>query len=220
MATGSDWQRLAALVSERRGDLRMTQEEVRAAGGPSTATQRLIEGGRQSRYQPRILADLEAALGWQRGSVRRILAGGDPVLAPDALVAAPLSAAPESPREPVAEDADADAMESAVAVALTPRRERQIWAELRRSLAATPAGAALFSKPDQARKWPAGGAPLQLTPEAIDALDAIPADVLFTDPADNAAIRLAVYAWPVRVAMAAIWRARLGRPTNAVRRAG
>lgn len=218
MATSSDWQRLAALVSERRGDLGLTQEDVRAAGGPSTATQRLIEGGHQSRYQSIILARLETALGWQRGSVRRILAGGVPALAPDALVPAPPLTAPQPPAGPASPD-DADAMENAVIVAATPRREREIWAEIRRGLQATPAGAGLLNDPAQARAWPPGSAPLELTEKAIEVLDATPADMLLTDPAGNAAIRLAAYDWHKRVQWAAAGRAIL-RPTSAVRRAG
>ena len=118
------------------------------------------------------------------------------------------------------DDAAADAMESAVAIALTSRRERQIWAELRRALAATPAGAELLSDATQARAWPPASAPLQLTREAIAVLDETPADALLTDPVDNAAIRLVMYPWPDRVAAAAAMRGRLGRPSIAARRAG
>ena len=218
MATGKDWQRLADFVSERRADLGMTQEDVRAAGGPSTATQRLSEGNLQSRYQPVILGRLETALKWERGSVRRILAGGDPVLTPDALAPALLSAAPEPVPELPADD-DADAMESAVIVAATPRKEREVWAEIRRNLQSTPAGAALLADAAQARAWPAGSAPLKLTEEAVAVLDATPPGLLLSDPAGNAAARLVMYSWHKRVQWAAAGRAIL-RPTRAVRRAG
>jgi hypothetical protein len=40
---------------------------------------RLIEGALQESYQPSTLRDLEKVLQWERGSARRILAGGDPV---------------------------------------------------------------------------------------------------------------------------------------------
>ena len=79
MATGKDWDRLAEHVRERRTELGMTQEDVRHAGGPSTATMRLIEGSLQKAYQPSILARLERALQWRPRSVQRILDGGDPV---------------------------------------------------------------------------------------------------------------------------------------------
>lgn len=136
MATSRDWQRLGALVSERRGDLGLTQEDVRAAGGPSTATQRLIEGAHQSRYQPVILARLEAALGWQPGSVRRILAGGEPVPVSAAPAAVPLAAAPEPPAEPAA-----DAEVNAQVLSLLFRRKKQdveagVRAEIRAAKAA------------------------------------------------------------------------------------
>ena len=124
MATSSDWQRLGELVSERRGDLGLTQEDLRAAGGPSTATQRLIEGGHQSRYQPTILARLETALGWQRGSVRRILAGGDPVIVrdePDLLATTP---EPDTPA-----DDDRTSVIVLAAISGSPI-ERGIWRQI------------------------------------------------------------------------------------------
>src|SRR5437868_268059 len=79
MAAGKDLDRLAEFVRERRVDLGMTQEDARAAGGPSTATMRLIEGALQHGYHPATLRDLEKALRWERGSAARILAGGEPV---------------------------------------------------------------------------------------------------------------------------------------------
>lgn len=92
MATGKDWDRLAEYVRERRTELGITQEDVRHAGGPSTATMRLIEGALQEAYQPSILARLERALRWQPRSVQRILGGGEP---------APLDeAAPQPPAIP------------------------------------------------------------------------------------------------------------------------
>lgn len=89
MATRKDWSRLAARVRERRDELGLTQEDVRAAGGPSTATMRLIEGALQESYQPAILTRLEKALEWERGSARRILDGGEPALLPSAGYEAP-----------------------------------------------------------------------------------------------------------------------------------
>ena len=197
MATGSDWQRLGELVSERRGDLRLTQEEVRAAGGPSTATQRLIEGGHQSRYQPRILADLEAALGWQRGSVRRILAGGDPVLVPDALTPTLLPAAPE-PETPAEPAGSAEDIGDAVVTILRARQgEPGVWADLRDHLA----GAGLFADDTELRAWPPGEIPAKLTPRAKQALDAAAkAGALFRDAVGDSAARLP-YDWHLRVRM-------------------
>jgi hypothetical protein len=73
-----DWPRLAAAVRDRRGELGLTQEQAAAAGGPSTATMRLIEGALQDSYTPATLRKLEGALHWKRGSVRDILSGGSP----------------------------------------------------------------------------------------------------------------------------------------------
>lgn len=94
-----DWQRLADDVRLRRGDLGLTQEEVAAAGGLSTATLRLIEGAKQPGYRPRVLRDLERGLQWERGSVRSILDGGDPLPAAEdptlpGIAPAPAEAAP------------------------------------------------------------------------------------------------------------------------------
>ena len=145
MATGKDWQRLADFVSDRRADLGMTQEDVRAAGGPSTATQRLIEGALQSRYQPVILGRLETALKWERGSVRRVLAGGDPVPASDESAPAILEPVPDLA-------ADAEAVASSGIIALLPPHERRVWEEIRRHPKGTPAEV-IFSDPMERALW-------------------------------------------------------------------
>lgn len=74
-----DWRRLGEHVLRRREDLGLTQPEVQAAGGPSTATMRLIERAERSSYRGSILRSLERALHWRTGSVEVILAGGDPI---------------------------------------------------------------------------------------------------------------------------------------------
>ena len=128
MAVEQDWQRLAKCVRDRRGDLGLTQEEVSAAGGPSTPSLRVIERGQQSRYKPASLRRLENALQWQRGSVRAILDGGEPV--PVAGSAAPAPAAP--PHQPAAGAAPASPLLSLVAAALEDelaRNEADAWAE-------------------------------------------------------------------------------------------
>jgi len=89
MAASRGWVRLAEFTRERRVELGLTQEDVRAAGGPSTATMRLIEGALQERYQLSTLRDLERALRWGRGSAASILDGGEPA----AMDVAPLPAA-------------------------------------------------------------------------------------------------------------------------------
>lgn len=71
-------QRLGRLVRARRKELRKTQADVQNAGGPSTATLRLIEGGKHTEFRDGTGAALEAALRWGVGSIDRILAGGEP----------------------------------------------------------------------------------------------------------------------------------------------
>ena len=106
-----DWERLAMMVRERRyDDLGMTQEQVAAAGGPSTATQRMIEGARQHRYHLSTLRRLEDALGWEHGSVRRVLAGGDPAPAPPAVTAHAGLAAAEATATAAATVTEPDAL--------------------------------------------------------------------------------------------------------------
>lgn len=134
--SNGDWRRLAAFVRDRRTDLGLTQEDVRSAGGPATATMRLIEGGLQDRYQPAILARLEDALRWGRGSVRRVLAGGDPVPLDDAPAARPAAAVSRPPAGP-----DPQAVRAALWTALSavnaPLRE-QVLAEARAGALADP----------------------------------------------------------------------------------
>jgi transcriptional regulator with XRE-family HTH domain len=75
-----DWSQLGRLVRERRTELGLTQAEVHSAGGPSPATLYLIETGGRSSYRPQVLRRLERVLGWRAGTVRRVLAGGKPLL--------------------------------------------------------------------------------------------------------------------------------------------
>ena len=119
----------------------------------------------------------------------------------------------------VADDAAA-VMENAVVTAALPRREREIWAEMRESLQRTPAGRELFSDPSQVALWPEGGAPLKVTPEAKDLLDSTPPDVLFDARVDILVASLVEYSWHERVQLAAAGRALFNSPTKAVRRAG
>lgn len=78
-----DWERLGRYVRRRRDkELDMTQLDVQNAGGPSTATMRLIEGGHQPGYSTMTIAALETAMGWAPGSAVKILQGGEPDLKP------------------------------------------------------------------------------------------------------------------------------------------
>lgn len=76
------WQQLATYVTQRRTQLRLTQAQVQAAGGPSAATVRLIESAGQTSYRPAVLAALESALRWPEGTIERILNGGEPIASP------------------------------------------------------------------------------------------------------------------------------------------
>jgi transcriptional regulator with XRE-family HTH domain len=71
--------RLGRLIRERRRALKMTQADVQAAGGPSTATLRLIEGGKHTDFRPGTIQPLETVLQWQPGSIAVILDGFDPI---------------------------------------------------------------------------------------------------------------------------------------------
>ena len=75
----NDWKRLGTAVKARRERLGLRQEDVAASGGPSTAVQRQIEGGkREGGYRASILSSLEHALGWRRGEVLRGILEGRP----------------------------------------------------------------------------------------------------------------------------------------------
>lgn len=76
---GDDWRRLGEHVVRRREELGLTQPDVQAAGGPSTATMRNIERATNTTYRGGILRSLERALQWRTGSVETVLAGGDPI---------------------------------------------------------------------------------------------------------------------------------------------
>src|SRR5688500_10170750 len=80
-----DWQRLGEYVVARR-----VERGFRTRGDLASAVQvssRLlgdIEKGRRGNFDPVTIAALEAALGWETGSVRRIVEGGEPQLRPPA----------------------------------------------------------------------------------------------------------------------------------------
>jgi transcriptional regulator with XRE-family HTH domain len=72
-------QRLGRLIRARRKALKLTQADVQTAGGPSTATLRLIENGKHTDFRASTSRPLEAALQWTPGSIDKILAGGRPI---------------------------------------------------------------------------------------------------------------------------------------------
>ena len=211
-------QRLADLMERRRLDLGLTWREVAEAGNISYEVIRAIRNG-NGQIRPLSKHGIEVGLKWEAESVQRILDGGDPapLLTLPAVI---LPAAPES-------ETPGDDVTHNIMVAAGRPEERRIWAAIRNRLAATPEGAKLLSSAPQAALWPPetgdgrwGGAPVELTPQAVRVLDSTPVDLLADDPIDHAAFRLTEYPWPDRVGMAAAMRGRIGRPTIAVRRAG
>lgn len=74
----ADWKRVARHVKERRAELELTQTELAVRANVGTSTIQAIEGAKQGSYWPDNLRGIEAALGWQRGSIKGILAGGEP----------------------------------------------------------------------------------------------------------------------------------------------
>jgi hypothetical protein len=109
------------------------------SGGPSTSTMRMIEGGLQDSYKPAVLARLEDVLRWRRGSVRAVLAGGDPVALEEEAVVPRRPAAPRpAPRlVPGPEHSVREALWAALAAVNAPLREL-VLAEARGGLLSDP----------------------------------------------------------------------------------
>ncbi|AXQ62875.1 immunity repressor [Gordonia phage Angelique] len=78
MQSLENWERLGAYVRRRRTELRMTQNDVQDAGGPSAAKVREIENSRTTTLSTSKRRDLERALQWSPESVDKILAGLEP----------------------------------------------------------------------------------------------------------------------------------------------
>lgn len=76
--TTGDWKRLGGYIKRRREQLRMSQQDMYARGGPSVATIRILEAGEQEGYRNRTYFQVEEALGWAQGSVEAILSGREP----------------------------------------------------------------------------------------------------------------------------------------------
>lgn len=80
MTTDDAARRLGEAIRQRRKELKLTQLDVQKMGGPSTATLRLIEGGKHTDFRASTSRPLERALGWNPGSIDLILDGKEPVL--------------------------------------------------------------------------------------------------------------------------------------------
>jgi transcriptional regulator with XRE-family HTH domain len=80
----TDWKRLGTVVTAER--IRRGHKTLNAfarASGLSRSTLDSIEAGRKTSYSPVTIATLENALGWQAGSVQRVLKGLAPLLEED-----------------------------------------------------------------------------------------------------------------------------------------
>ncbi|WP_163540799.1 helix-turn-helix domain-containing protein [Occultella kanbiaonis] len=78
----SDLANLARHVTARRNRLGLSQVQIWNAGGPSNSTLTKIESATPPEPSAVTLRKLDAALGWEKGSARRVLDGGDPIELP------------------------------------------------------------------------------------------------------------------------------------------
>jgi hypothetical protein len=154
VATSSkDWLRLADAVRTRRIELELTQEDVRAVGGPSTSSMRMIEGALQSGYRMDILRRLEVALQWKAGSVRALLAGGDPVPLGEQQLPVPVPVPEQLPLSPLVPPPDPALSHLLAALAVVVRpMARSVLAEVAAGRPfADPVERVIWGLPD----WPA-----------------------------------------------------------------
>lgn len=70
-----NWAELATQVRLRMKSMRLTQQDVQARGGPSTAKLREVLNGRTTVLSHSLRRGLESVVEWPAGTVDRILAG-------------------------------------------------------------------------------------------------------------------------------------------------
>jgi Helix-turn-helix domain len=209
-----EFARLLASIQERAG--LSYQQVADAAGVNRSQAWRWVNSGSAPGYEHvrRLAAHLVAAHPQLADAAAGLLpAAGYRI--------PPVSAEPAATPEPATPDSGDDAagavvagnVSTAVIRAAVPATVRAIWTRVRRELAPE-----LFTDARQARAWPPGSAPLEVTPEVETILDAM-RDTLFPGQVENAASRLVKYTWPERVMVAAASLDVLGqRPTIAARR--
>lgn len=74
------WARVGQYARDRRKQLGLTQEQIKAGGGPSTALVRQVEKGTyNAQMQAGVQRAYEEKLQWHWGSIERIRQGGEPV---------------------------------------------------------------------------------------------------------------------------------------------
>jgi transcriptional regulator with XRE-family HTH domain len=217
-----EFARLLASIQERAG--LSYQQVADAAGVNRSQVWRWVNTGSAPGYEPvRLLAaHLIAAHPQLADDAAKLLPAAGYQIPP---VTVEHAAAPEQPSETPAADSGDD-VTGAVVAALFGPKERKIWAHIRRTLEATPAGAKLFADPDQSAVWPpespdgfSGGAPFDLTEKARKLLDATPAEALFTDHVEITVWHLVRTPYRKRVGMIREYREPV-RPPRAARRAG
>ena len=77
--TATPAERLATAVRKRRGELKMSQDDLAAAASLSSSTIRHIESATRNTPNSRSMRLIEGALGWASGSIDAIRDGGEPV---------------------------------------------------------------------------------------------------------------------------------------------
>lgn len=85
MAT-NEWARLGREVVAARSARWHTRKEFAAVCGLSIRVVSDIERGRRDNYDPATLGTIQNCLGWEPGSVERVLNGGKPKVAVDPLL--------------------------------------------------------------------------------------------------------------------------------------
>lgn len=76
------WRRLGELIRADQEQLYGTQQEFADAAGVSLRTVESLLSGQPANYRTRTVADVEAALEWEPGSIQRVLEGGRPRRSP------------------------------------------------------------------------------------------------------------------------------------------
>lgn len=74
----ASWERLGGFVAVAREQLGLTQKELACEAGVSLRTIQTFETGRYRTRLPVCARYVEDALGWETGSIARILEGGEP----------------------------------------------------------------------------------------------------------------------------------------------
>src|SRR5687767_7491695 len=74
----SNAKRLGEYVLRRRTEPDLTQIEAWHAGGPSNTTQTTIENGNLETLTRATARKIDAGLGWEEGSARKVWNGGEP----------------------------------------------------------------------------------------------------------------------------------------------